>query len=55
MFLETDWMSTEVSSAETDDEQAQIAYQAKIAKVAGLLYADTQDGLGAWKVIKPAW
>ena len=54
-FIETDWMSTEVSSTETDDEQAQITYRTDVAKAAGLSAADIQDGQGAWEVVKPAW
>jgi hypothetical protein len=54
-LIETDWMSTEVSSAETDDENGQITYRTDVGKAAGLSVADIREGQVAWEVVKPAW
>jgi hypothetical protein len=55
VFIETDWMSTEVSNTDTDDENNQKEYRKRIGQAAGLSMADIKDGQVAWEVIKPAW
>jgi len=54
-FLQTDWMSSEVSEIDTDDEQAKTDHRTRLANEARLSAIDLKEGTPVWEVIKPVW
>jgi hypothetical protein len=54
-FLETDWMSSEVSDIDTDDEEAKANHKLRLANAARVSLKDIEEGMPVWEVVKPAW
>lgn len=52
-MLETDWMSDEISSPDTDDEEAKDAHRRRLIRAARL---DTQEkDKAVWEVVRPGF
>ena len=54
-FLETDWMSSDVSDIDTDNEESKANRKVSLATAAGLSAREIEDGVVVWEVVKPAW
>lgn len=51
---ESDWMSSEVSELDTDDEGKKLAHRERIATETGVDVERLEDEV-IWEVIRPAW
>jgi hypothetical protein len=51
---ESDWMSSEVSDLDTDDENKQHAHQLLVAQAAGIPVEQVEDQV-IWEVVRPVW
>jgi hypothetical protein len=54
-FLQSDWMSSEVSELESGDEEQKAEHKMTLMDKAGLTLEDVSNRVPVWEVVKPAW